>query len=202
VKGQADVIPDLRDTILDTWRTSNRLTVFLVERLPPGLRATAVPGAPRRTIRMIAGHIHNVRCTWIKTLGEGRPGLGPATPVGGHGRAVAVDETCGGGEALAALTRRVRPRKRLTCPNEKGHMDPAVLVPLIPIVAIIAVAAVKIARLRASLPESPPPDVAARLEAVERSVQDVQQELAETQERLDFAERLLSKAREERRIGG
>jgi hypothetical protein len=70
VKGQADVIPDLRDTILDTWRTSNRLTVFLVERLPPGLRATAVPGAPRRTIRMIAGHIHNVRCTWIKTLGE------------------------------------------------------------------------------------------------------------------------------------
>jgi hypothetical protein len=115
---------------------------------------------------------------------------------------VAVDETCGGGEALAALTRRVRPRKRLTCPNEKGHMDPAVLVPLIPIVAIIAVAAVKIARLRASLPESPPPDVAARLEAVERSVQDVQQELAETQERLDFAERLLSKAREERRIGG
>jgi predicted nucleic acid-binding Zn-ribbon protein len=44
--------------------------------------------------------------------------------------------------------------------------------------------------------------VTARLEALERGVQDLQQELAETQERLDFAERLLTKAREERRIGG
>jgi len=39
------------------------------------------------------------------------------------------------------------------------------------------------------------------VEALERVVQDLQQELSETQERLDFAERLLSKAREERRIG-
>jgi uncharacterized damage-inducible protein DinB len=64
------VIPDLRDTILNTWRTNNRITVFLVEHLPPGLWATAVPGAPRRTIRMIAGHLHNARCMWIKTLGQ------------------------------------------------------------------------------------------------------------------------------------
>jgi hypothetical protein len=48
----------------------------------------------------------------------------------------------------------------------------------------------------------PSADVTARLEAVERSLQDVQQDLAETQERLDFAERLLSQAREDRRIGG
>jgi len=75
------------------------------------------------------------------------------------------------------------------------------LTPLIPVVAIIAFAAVKIARLRATRPESPSTDVTARLEALERSVQGLQQELAETQERLDFAERLLSKAREERRIG-
>jgi prefoldin subunit 5 len=84
-------------------------------------------------------------------------------------------------------------------------MDPAVfLVPVGSIVAIIAaiyVAAAKIIRLRATLPESPSADVTARLQALERGVQDLQQELAETQERLDFAERLLSKAREERRIG-
>ena len=49
MKGRADVIPDLRDTILNTWRTSNRVTVFLVEHLPPELWAAAVPGAPRRT---------------------------------------------------------------------------------------------------------------------------------------------------------
>jgi len=80
-------------------------------------------------------------------------------------------------------------------------MDPAFLAPLIPITAIIAFAAVKIARVRAT-PGLPAADVTGRLEALEHSVQDVQQELAETQERLDFAERLLSKAREDRRIGG
>jgi uncharacterized damage-inducible protein DinB len=62
------VIPDLRDTILNTWATNNRVTVFLVEQLPPGLWDATIPGAPRRTIRMIAGHLHNVRCMWIKTL--------------------------------------------------------------------------------------------------------------------------------------
>jgi uncharacterized damage-inducible protein DinB len=46
------------------------VTVFFVENLPPGLWAAVVPGAPRRTIRMIAGHIHNSRCMWIKTLGQ------------------------------------------------------------------------------------------------------------------------------------
>ena len=81
-------------------------------------------------------------------------------------------------------------------------MDPAFLAPLIPIAAIIAIAAVKITRLRTTLPGSPSAEVAARLEAVERSLHDVQQELSETQERLDFAERLLSKAREDPRIGG
>jgi uncharacterized damage-inducible protein DinB len=64
------VIPDLRDTILNTWRTNNRVTVFLIEHLPPGLWTSTVPGAPRRTIRMIAGHLHNARCMWIKTLGQ------------------------------------------------------------------------------------------------------------------------------------
>jgi uncharacterized damage-inducible protein DinB len=61
---------DQRDMLLDAWRTNNRVTVFLVENLPQELWAATVPGAPRRTVRMIAGHIHNARCTWIKTLGK------------------------------------------------------------------------------------------------------------------------------------
>jgi hypothetical protein len=81
-------------------------------------------------------------------------------------------------------------------------MDPGFLAPLIPIAAIIAIAAVKIARLRASPSASLSAEVTERLDAVERRVEGLQQELAEAQERLDFAERLLSKAREERRIGG
>jgi hypothetical protein len=81
-------------------------------------------------------------------------------------------------------------------------MDPAFLAPLIPIAAIIAIAAVKIARLRVTPPASASADVTARVEALERSVQFLQQEQAETQERLDFAERLLTKARDERRLEG
>lgn len=61
---------DQRDTLLAAWRTNNRVSVFLVENLPHELWSATVPGAPRRTIRMIAGHIHNARCMWIKTLGK------------------------------------------------------------------------------------------------------------------------------------
>jgi uncharacterized damage-inducible protein DinB len=61
---------NLRDTILDAWKTNNRVTVFLVEHLPAELWEAKLPGAPRRTIRMLAGHIHNARCRWIKTLGQ------------------------------------------------------------------------------------------------------------------------------------
>jgi hypothetical protein len=80
-------------------------------------------------------------------------------------------------------------------------MNPEFLAPLIPIAAIIAFAAVKIARLRTMRPDSVSGDVIARVEALERNLQGVEQELAETQERLDFAERLLVKAREERQLG-
>jgi uncharacterized damage-inducible protein DinB len=65
-----NVIPDLRNTIADSWRTSNRVTSFFIRQLPLELWSSAVPGAPRRTIRMIAGHLHNSRCMWIKTLGQ------------------------------------------------------------------------------------------------------------------------------------
>jgi predicted nucleic acid-binding Zn-ribbon protein len=81
-------------------------------------------------------------------------------------------------------------------------MDPVdILAPLtlLSIVGIVAAAFVKVARLRATRVESLPPDVGARLEELERSVQGLQQELVEAQERLDFAERLLSKARSEGR---
>ena len=61
---------DQRDLLLDAWRTNNRVTVFLFEHLTPELWKVSVPGAPRRTVRMIAGHIHNARCMWIKTLGQ------------------------------------------------------------------------------------------------------------------------------------
>lgn len=85
-------------------------------------------------------------------------------------------------------------------------MEPsAQLVELVGLIVVVGTAAftiVKVARLWTSRLQSPSTDVTARLEALERSVQQLQQEHTETQERLDFAERLLSKAREERRISG
>jgi predicted nucleic acid-binding Zn-ribbon protein len=81
-------------------------------------------------------------------------------------------------------------------------MEPIVfLAALLMLVGIPALTVLKIARLRATRLQSPPAEVTQRLEAVEHRVEDLQQELAETQERLDFAERLLTKAREDRRIG-
>ena len=76
------------------------------------------------------------------------------------------------------------------------------LAPLIPVVAIIAWAAIKIARITGTRPQADSSDVTTRVEELERTVQGLQQQVSETQERLDFAERLLAKGREERRIGG
>jgi len=73
-------------------------------------------------------------------------------------------------------------------------------VALLSTVGIVAFTVVKVARLITTRRELLP-DVTARLEELERDVHGLQQELAETQERLDFAERLLSTVREERRIG-
>jgi DNA-binding transcriptional MerR regulator len=64
---------------------------------------------------------------------------------------------------------------------------------LVPMIAILAFAAIKIARIMADRPAGSSPDLTDRVAELEREVQGVQQQLAETQERLDFAERLLAK---------
>jgi uncharacterized damage-inducible protein DinB len=61
---------DLDAAVVAAWRTNNRVTMFLFEHLPAELWAMQVPGMPRRTVRMIGGHLHNARCMWIKILGK------------------------------------------------------------------------------------------------------------------------------------
>ena len=90
---------DQREMVLGAWRTNNRVTVFLLEHLPEELWGATVPGAPRRTVRMIAGHIHNTRCMWTKTLGNEHGILVPR-PVNRH--------KVGPEELLPALTRSSR----------------------------------------------------------------------------------------------
>jgi uncharacterized damage-inducible protein DinB len=52
------------------WRTNNRVTIYLIERLPAELWRASLPGAPRRTVGMMAAHLHNARCRWVRTLGS------------------------------------------------------------------------------------------------------------------------------------
>lgn len=81
-------------SVLDSWRINARVTAFLVERLPDRVWPLSLPGAPRRTVRSVAVHLHNCRCLWLKSLGKGS---GVATP-GRVGRAEASQA-----EVLAAL---------------------------------------------------------------------------------------------------
>jgi uncharacterized damage-inducible protein DinB len=61
---------DLQTSVISAWRTNNRVTTELIERLPPELWQVVVPGVPSRTVRTIAAHLHNARCMWVKTLGR------------------------------------------------------------------------------------------------------------------------------------
>lgn len=63
-------IPEFEEIILAAWRTNHRVTVFLISHVPNAAWDVPVPGAPRKTIRSLAGHLHNSRCMWLKTLGR------------------------------------------------------------------------------------------------------------------------------------
>lgn len=62
-------VPDLRATILDAWRTNDRVTTRLVRQVPLTLWRAPVPGERQRTVGSIAAHFHNSRRGWIRTLG-------------------------------------------------------------------------------------------------------------------------------------
>ena len=70
---------DLGEALLSSWRTNSRVTAYLVEQVPAALWDAPVPGAQRRTVRTIAGHLHNARCMWVKTLGRGHGVTAPAS---------------------------------------------------------------------------------------------------------------------------
>src|SRR5207247_7917237 len=55
--------------IIAAWRTNNRATTYLVEQLPPAVWSRQVPGISRLTVGMIGAHIHNSRCSWIRSIG-------------------------------------------------------------------------------------------------------------------------------------
>jgi hypothetical protein len=81
----------------------------------------------------------------------------------------------------------------------------ALMIPIIalsiPVVAIVMTSKVKLARLRAQSQLTLPPEIEQRIAQLEDEVGSIRQELGETQERLDFTERLLVKKGEDKAIG-
>src|SRR5512140_513979 len=59
------------EPLLDAWRINDRVTTFLVERIPAELWRSSLPASPRRTVRSIAAHLHNARRMWLRGLGAG-----------------------------------------------------------------------------------------------------------------------------------
>ena len=81
-------------------------------------------------------------------------------------------------------------------------MDPGSIAMLIPVSAIVAGAAVKIAKLRFGNQTHGPRDGGCRENrCLGGGRGQLRQELTETQERLDFTERLLAKGREGKQLG-
>ncbi len=112
-KDHADAQP-----LIDAWHTNQRVTTYLIKNLPPELWSKNVPGVPRRTVRMIAAHIHNTRCMWIKMIGERH---GVAVPERVDGRVVSPAELA---RALARSSRGMIDLIRLGA-SRGGAIPPA-----------------------------------------------------------------------------
>lgn len=77
------------EALIAAWHTNQRVTAYLIDNMPRELWSMNIPGSPRRTIRMLAAHIHNVRCMWIKMIGANH---GIAVPRSVDGRTVRPSE--------------------------------------------------------------------------------------------------------------
>lgn len=62
-------VVSLETLILPAWRTNCRVTSLLIAAIPPKIWPQPIPGLARRTVRMVAAHLHNARSRWIKALG-------------------------------------------------------------------------------------------------------------------------------------
>ena len=98
---------DLGTSLLASWRTSARVTSYLIEQLPASVWDEPLPGAPARTVRMVAAHIHNARASWTRTLGREHgvptPALVDARRVSQRQLLVALRRSSKGIEAVLRL---------------------------------------------------------------------------------------------------
>src|SRR2546425_9808856 len=105
----ADVPSELGNgrAIVAAWRTNNLATTYLVEQLPTAVWSRQVPGISRLTVGMIAAHIHNSRCSWIRSIGARHgvkvPRLGDSRRIRPKGVVLAVSRSSKGMIGLIEL---------------------------------------------------------------------------------------------------
>jgi uncharacterized damage-inducible protein DinB len=109
---------DLQDAVLTAWSTNSRVTDYLIEHIPPVLWSATVPGVPTRTIRAVAAHVHNSRCSWIRTLGQEH---GIRAPIRVDHRAVTARQL---GTALKRSSRGIAALLALGC-TRGGRVPPS-----------------------------------------------------------------------------
>lgn len=64
-------IINLTEASLNTWQTTNQVTVYLIKNIPLDLWNKRIPGYSRKTIGTLAIHLHNVRVAWIRSIEKG-----------------------------------------------------------------------------------------------------------------------------------
>ena len=69
VKSASNGVADHGRAIVAAWQTNHRATTYLIEHFPPAVWSSPVPGVPHLTVGMIAAHLHNSRCGWIRSIG-------------------------------------------------------------------------------------------------------------------------------------
>ncbi len=98
---------DLSAALLAAWRTNQRVTAYLVNAVPAAIWRVPIPGVPRKSIAMLAGHLHNARCMWLKALGRPQgipvPAAVDRRKVGRRELVAALNRSGRGIEALLAL---------------------------------------------------------------------------------------------------
>jgi uncharacterized damage-inducible protein DinB len=68
----------LVEAVLHGWTINNQLDIKLLTSLSPEIWSLKIPGYQRKTVQMMAAHLYNCRCYWIKTLGKKSKAVAPS----------------------------------------------------------------------------------------------------------------------------
>jgi DinB family len=90
----------LREQILDTWRISHRINLYLLDSIPDEALDDVAP-TKGRSVRKQLAHLHNVRLMWLKVAAPDLHDTQTNTTVACS--SVCVERACDNGSAALGL---------------------------------------------------------------------------------------------------